>query len=155
MAEKPPLDYPAATAMLAQFGTRWPAVFTGSRPLAYGIHKAIAGVAPELDITIVGQALALYPGRKKYLKACTTGAPRIGLDGEAMGEVTKREAANAVVRVKGKQPPVAKPKVKEEAITTSPAVVTKVKEGTITTSSVGDGLAALRAAAQARRKGAA
>ena len=57
---------------------------------------ALAGAATAQEL---GFALKIYTSNSGYLRACKEGTPRIGLDGEAAGQVTADEAANAKQRL--------------------------------------------------------
>ena len=73
------------------------------RPLARGIHKAIVADAPDLPISIVSQALAIYVAWLPYMRACIVGAPRIDLSGDPAGVVTEKEAMYAVQRLAARE----------------------------------------------------
>ena len=78
----------------------WPAAFTVEprlrQPLKVGIDadvlEAASGAITSAELTV---ALNSYVTAKGYLRAVREGAPRIGLDGEAAGVVSKQEAAHA------------------------------------------------------------
>ena len=78
----------------------WPAAFAVEprrrRPLKVGIDADILATADgailQTELTI---GLNSYVTAKGYLRAVREGDPRIGLDGEAAGVVSKQEAAHA------------------------------------------------------------
>jgi ProP effector len=70
-------------------------IFGKSRkPLAIGIDRELL---PRVAVTEedLRSALQYYTRSDGYLRACTEGASRLGLDGNAAGEVTSKEAAYA------------------------------------------------------------
>jgi ProP effector len=66
-------------------------------PLA-NIHDALMANVPPEERPAVLFALRIYVNNSRYLAACYTGAPRIGLDGEIAGHVTEKEARYAARR---------------------------------------------------------
>lgn len=64
------------------------------RPLKIGIFNDLRSLAP-FDRHALRLGLVRYTRSGAYLRACTEGAPRIGLDGNAVGEVTAEQAAHA------------------------------------------------------------
>jgi sRNA-binding protein len=69
------------------------------RALKVGIDADLAARYTALSRTERGVILRLYTSRLQYLKACTTGAPRIDLDGAVVGAVSASEAAHAASRL--------------------------------------------------------
>ena len=67
------------------------------RPFAIGLHHAVRQEFPELPMRDVRDLLGWLGNRRAYLKACTEGATRYGLNGPA-GQVTASEAQYAVER---------------------------------------------------------
>jgi sRNA-binding protein len=65
------------------------------RPLKIGIHNDIIDRVGELGAVELKSAMRCYCGQRVYLMACTEGATRIDLDGNAAGIVTAEEAAHA------------------------------------------------------------
>jgi sRNA-binding protein len=86
----------------------WPRCFhvyeKRRRPLALGIHRDIIAARPDIDIRDLSAALRLYVSNHRYLRACAEGADRIGLNGEAAGKVSAKDAASAAVRLAGRKP---------------------------------------------------
>jgi ProP effector len=76
------------------------AVFREGRPLAIGIHKAIAQRLPELNASQVRIALKVHTGSTRYLKAVSQGGVRFDLDGEAAGPVTPEQQQQALNTLK-------------------------------------------------------
>jgi sRNA-binding protein len=89
-----------ARSTLTVLAERFPRVFTGSRPLKLGIGCDIAAaLAGEITKTQLKRALRYYTNNIHYLRACTVGAARVSLDGNACGSVSADEAAHARGRV--------------------------------------------------------
>ncbi|MCU0933805.1 MAG: ProQ/FinO family protein, partial [Thiobacillaceae bacterium] len=82
-------------ALLAQLQAEF-AVFRDCKPLAIGIHKQLLERKPDLDKNKVRVALHGHTASTRYLKALTEGAPRLDLDGQPAGEVTKEQQDVAV-----------------------------------------------------------
>jgi sRNA-binding protein len=80
---------------------RWPHAFPWDfqqrKPLALGIHQAVALHFPETPVWRIKQAIALfqYGGKGAYLHAVMKGGPRYDLDGQPNGEVTATEQEQA------------------------------------------------------------
>lgn len=70
------------------------------RPLRIGIHSdlraALKGAVTDRELAL---ALGHYTAADGYLKALRTGTPRIGLDGQPVGEVDLIDAAYAEMRL--------------------------------------------------------
>ena len=137
-----------AREVIAVLADLWPhcfAVFEDRRrPLKVGIHHDILA-AGKGAIAAAELALALrrYCANPHYLRACTEGAARIGLDGEPAGSVTADEAAHAAERLEQYARRIPKPRITRKATQDKPPV-RRV------------GLVDLKATARARReKGAA
>jgi ProP effector len=96
--------YTAAQSTITALADLYPACFAvfqeRRKPLKVGIREeviaALAGAASPKEIAL---ALRMYCGNIGYLKACVEGAPRIGLNGEAVGTVSAAEADNAKQRL--------------------------------------------------------
>ncbi len=76
------------------------AVFREGRPLAIGIHKAIAERLPDMNASQVRFALKVHTGSTRYLKAVSQGEIRFNLDGEAAGPVTPEQQQQALDTLK-------------------------------------------------------
>lgn len=91
----------ARRALLAVLQERWPQAFPwdfGQRkPLALGIHQAVAAHYPEIPMWRIKQAIALFQngGNGTYWQAVVQGGARYDLDGQPKGEVTKAEHEHA------------------------------------------------------------
>lgn len=88
------LDYLAA---------RWPCAFCDPpKPLRVGIFDDLIGeLRPRprwLTPKRISAALATWTKTEAYLAATVAGAPRINLDGEAVGKVSREEAQWAARR---------------------------------------------------------
>ncbi len=77
-------------------------VFRDFQPLAIGIHKNLLERLPDLDLdkADVRAALHFHTASTRYLKAIVEGAPRFDLDGNASGEVTPEQQAQAVTALR-------------------------------------------------------
>jgi len=126
------------------------------RILSLGLrHRAAAPPAAHRDIIAalngtvtpraVGDALRLYVGNPRYLKACVTRADRIGLNGNPAGQVSAEDAASAKIRKKTKD---AKWRERKQSNGKPVVVVEPIKSEPAPRRI---SLADLRAAAQARR----
>ena len=117
--EKQENDQPAALGMIEKLCQRYPKTFTHEpddvRPLARGIHKAIVADAPDLPVSIVSQALAIYAAWLPYMRACIAGASRIDLSGDPAGVVTEKEAMYAVQRLAARERKCDKGRAEREA----------------------------------------
>jgi ProP effector len=99
-------DYDRAVAILGELAERFPRAFRrhqepGVRPaLAIGIHRQIAIRAPDLaaPMAALRRAIGLYVRHRRYRAALIAGAPRLDLDGVAVGVVTEAERDHAVRR---------------------------------------------------------
>jgi ProP effector len=82
-------------------------------PLKIGIHVDVFAAMPELTREDVSRALKFYVTRYCYLKSCTEGRARVGLDGSPAGTVSLAEAENAAKwlarRQKRKKPSAPQP----------------------------------------------
>jgi ProP effector len=95
-----PFPKEPAGDIMAVLADLWPAAFSVEprlrRPLKIGIDKdilAVAGGAITPEELKVG--LGSYTRAKGYLKASREGAPRIGLDGAQIGQVSANDARHA------------------------------------------------------------
>jgi ProP effector len=84
---------------IAELARRYPDVFEPDiwkphRPLKIGIGDELVALG-VMTVRQVHRSLGPYCRRLMYLKACTAGAPRVGLDGAPDGEVTHEQAARA------------------------------------------------------------
>jgi ProP effector len=86
-------------ATLRLLSERWPCFVLYERkrrPLKLRIDQAItAALGDTITPDALAIALRFYTGNTFYLRACTEGAVRVGLDGEPVGTVTEHEAAHA------------------------------------------------------------
>jgi ProP effector len=123
------------------------------QPLKIGIHGDIlADAAHNLSPTEVRRAIGCYCGSSAYRAAVVEGAIRVGLDGEAAGEVTAAAAAvaKAAMRrdVKAERKAVAAVVAPETSTRAEPTSAKNLKNG----STIKLSLADLRAAAARRRQ---
>ena len=83
--------------ILAIFRQRWPKLFdvNNAVPFATGIHKDIRLAIPELNWIQLKKAMSAWCCSTRYLRACTEGAVRYGLDGLPNGTVSAEIAANS------------------------------------------------------------
>jgi sRNA-binding protein len=141
-----------AVEAIAVLAERFPAAFfvfeQRRRPLKIGVFDEIVGAASDLDIRRLKLAVRLYTSAVGYQRSLVEGAPRIDLAGAQVGAVTAEEAAKAQERVKAllarrKARWLAAQANKLKPAPTPTPMPTPVKKG--------DGLSALRMAAQARR----
>ena len=75
-------------------------VFREHLPLAIGIHKSLMQRFPEPGKAQVRAALHFHTGTTRYLKALVEGATRLDLEGNAAGEVTAEQEAQAVATLR-------------------------------------------------------
>jgi sRNA-binding protein len=78
----------------------FPAAFNVSRPKPLKLHidkdlLASGGLSQD----VIGQGLACYTGRSRYLDSLTVGATRIDLEGKPAGTVSERHAGDAKHRL--------------------------------------------------------
>ena len=82
---------------------RFPAAFAPrdgiKKPLKIGIFHDIRVAAPEIKFFGLKLALKNYCSRRSYLRALIEGAPRIDLDGQPNGFVTKEQADLAKIHL--------------------------------------------------------
>jgi sRNA-binding protein len=100
----------AATATLQIIMARFPHAFAkADAPLRIGIHRDVCAAMPELSEKDVGRAFKFHTSKTRYLRCCTEGSRRIGLNAEPAGTVSATEAAHAAQclaqRQRGKHPP--------------------------------------------------
>jgi sRNA-binding protein len=91
-------------AVIELLAERFPAAFAvyerRRRPLRLGVHlDVLAALNGAITPGELSAAMRLYCGNTGYLKACVSGAPRIGLNDEVAGQVTPEEAASAKQRL--------------------------------------------------------
>jgi ProP effector len=129
---------------IAVLAERWPRCFVvfekRRRPLKVGIFEDIAAVAPDLDPADLAAAIRFYVGNLHYLAACVAGASRIGLNGEVCDEVTAKDAESAALRFAN----ILRRQAARRQTSPSPPPAPSTSKR--------DGLAALRAAALARKQ---
>jgi sRNA-binding protein len=99
----------AATETLEAIKAKFPRFAGADAPLRVGIHRDVCAALPELSEKDVGRALKFHTSKTRYLRCCTEGSRRIGLNGEPAGTVSATEAAHAAQclaqRRRGKQLP--------------------------------------------------
>jgi sRNA-binding protein len=83
-------------ALLADWATRWPAVFTTPMPLAIGVARRIKDALGQAGHRDIGAALHHWTNRRPYLRAMARGEMRRNLDGSEAG--LPDEAARAYAR---------------------------------------------------------
>jgi sRNA-binding protein len=158
---------------LAELAQRFPGAFAiaGSqrRPLAIGVRNALAVAAPDLDVKLIRQTLCWYCSRQGYLSAVARGGSRVGLAGNAAGEVSQEHIAFAELRLKERaewltakaaRKKAAKKAAREAGlkevrqpdapVTATAPVTVRIDAPPIPDPSKGSSLAGLRAAARAR-----
>jgi sRNA-binding protein len=74
------------------------------RPLKIGIHLDMQAAIPDLDPVGLSRALRLYVSDLRYHRACTEGAVRIDLDGNACGTVSRLKLRILSARCKSLRP---------------------------------------------------
>jgi ProP effector len=121
----------SAIEMILVLQERFPKAFvaleTRRRPLKVGIGEDVHAVAADIDPEALSAGLRYYVGAFAYLRKCTEGAERIGLDGSVAGRVTSGEATFAArelerMKVKARAKAAAKlePKTESPAESTAP-----------------------------------
>lgn len=99
----------AATETLEAIKAKFSRFAGADAPLRIGIHRDVYAAMPELSEKDVGRAFKFHTSKTRYLRCCTEGSRRIGLNGEPAGTVSATEAAHAAQclaqRKRGKQPP--------------------------------------------------
>ncbi|WP_227875873.1 ProQ/FINO family protein [Kushneria konosiri] len=88
-------------ALLKQWYKRYPKTFfeRHTRPLAIGIHEALAAREPYSE-KLIRRALAGYVNLPRYLKSVRVNAPRIDLEGQEAGRVEEEDARHAKEQLK-------------------------------------------------------
>ena len=89
-------------AVIKSLCERFPQTFSrhSPRPLKVGVYAdALAALGDTVQLRDLKSALGAYTSNARYLRALTTGAPRIGLDGKPAGTVTPEEEAVAKKRL--------------------------------------------------------
>lgn len=86
-----------AKRLLVLLRHAFPAAFAVPRPLAIGIHDAIAAEFPGAARRTIQQCLREWTRRNDYrLALAAPGARRAGLDGSDAGEVSGRDRERAI-----------------------------------------------------------
>jgi sRNA-binding protein len=94
---------PWMATILADWRTRWPAVFTKPTPLAVGISRAIEAVLQAEDKALDGKSMGItlhhWTKQNAYLQAVVRGEMRRNLDGSEAGvpDEAAREYAQKVL----------------------------------------------------------
>ncbi len=88
-------------ALLKQWYRRYPKTFfeRHTRPLAIGIHEALAAREPYSE-KLIRRALAGYVNLPRYLKSVRVNAARIDLEGQEAGRVEEEDAKHAQEQLK-------------------------------------------------------
>jgi sRNA-binding protein len=90
----------AVLATVSLLAERFPSTFFTvegrRRPLKIGIAADIYGAVPDINKEHLQWALARYCMSPGYLRSLTTGAVRVGLVGDADGDVTAEAATKAL-----------------------------------------------------------
>ena len=90
----------AVLATVSLLAERFPSTFFTvegrRRPLKIGIAADICEAVPDINKEHLQWALARYCMSPGYLRSLTTGAVRVGLSGDADGEVTAEAATKAL-----------------------------------------------------------
>ncbi|WP_229819752.1 ProQ/FINO family protein [Kushneria pakistanensis] len=88
-------------ALLKQWYRRYPKTFfeRHTRPLAIGIHEALAAREPYSE-KLIRRALAGYVNLPRYLKSVRVNAARIDLEGQEAGRVEEEDARHAQEQLK-------------------------------------------------------
>ncbi|WP_456267911.1 ProQ/FinO family protein [Kushneria sp. AK178] len=88
-------------ALLKQWYRRYPNTFfeRHTRPLAIGIHEALAAREPFSE-KLIRRALAGYVNLPRYLKSVRANAARIDLEGQEAGRVEEEDARHAQEQLK-------------------------------------------------------
>ncbi len=88
-------------ALLKQWYRRYPKTFfeRHTRPLAIGIHEALAAREPYSE-KLIRRALAGYVNLPRYLKSVRPNAARIDLEGQEAGRVEEEDAKHAQEQLK-------------------------------------------------------
>jgi len=138
-----------AAALITLLAERFPKCFSvferDRKLLKVGIDRDIVARAPDIAEADLAHALRLYTGNVHYLALGIVGAPRFDLDGNEAGTVTPDQAEATAARHA-----IA---LRRRAARRQARLAQKAPPPTITSSPKRDGLAALKAAAQARREG--
>jgi ProP effector len=150
-------------ATLALLCERFPRCFfhyeRRRRPLKIGIyHDLIAALDGAVDAKLLSKMLWVYTFNVYYRQAQTAGAARIDLDGNAAGEVTPAEAANAAKTLAGMLKAQRRKCLKKQNALTrqkqsaAPLADSPVPQQPTPATPRRDGLAALKAAALQRKR---
>jgi sRNA-binding protein len=151
----------AVLATVSLLSERFPSAFFTvegrRRPLKIGIAADICEAVPDINKEHLQWALARYCMSPGYLRSLSTGAVRVGLAGDAAGDVTEEAAAKAIAMlaqvVSARRKRAAKSEPATVKVTKAPArdvrpVVSAQKSAALRMS-----MEALREAAQRRRAG--
>jgi sRNA-binding protein len=117
------------------------------QPFKLGIHHDLRATG-ILTPTELSQMLGSYCSRIMYLRACAVGATRYDLNGKAAGVVIETEAAGSLAKLNA----ILAKREQRAAAKRNSAAVLKPSPAAPPRRPSGDGLAALRAAAQQRRR---
>jgi ProP effector len=158
-----------AEASISVLAEAYPAAFQifeqRRKPLKLGIHHDVA-LAGIMSARQLKNALRFYVGNAFYLRSLRKDAPRVDLEGKAVGSVTAEEEAAAQVRlarlhkpkpVKIAPQPKAAPQPPKAAVKVAPKPVVKPRptlpkpQVAVNTAQLAKGLAALKAAAKQRK----
>jgi ProP effector len=153
--------------VIAVLAERFPRCFAvleaRRRPLKLGIDQDIRAAVPDIDATVLSAALGYYTRSIGYLDGCRVGVPRVGLDGQDSGSVSDGEAAHAATRLANgikrraarRQASASSKSTSKSSPSSSPTSLSPSSSSPASSSSSSsrrDGLAALKAAALARRQ---
>ena len=88
------------------FKQRWPKAFDALnvKPFAIGVHKQIHSAMPELSVIQLKKAMSVWCCGSHYLRVCTEGATRYGLDGLPNGTVNAEHAEKSKQLLQTKYP---------------------------------------------------
>jgi sRNA-binding protein len=141
MTDNVAVSMTSVTEIIAYLADAYPQCFAvygqRRRPLKIGISDDLAPLVPFAEDDLKA-ALRYYTRNDAYLRACVGGASRIDLDGNAVSEVTAKEAAHAKKVLSDQERWKAKKKAARNKVVVLPPK--------------GDGFAALKAAAIRRRE---
>lgn len=100
-------------------------VFKQFKPLAIGIHEALAAALPQYDTQLIGRVLSNHCRKPRYLKSVARGGKRFALDGKPAGVVSDDEKAAAL-----KQCETLEERARLAAQTAKPKAVTEAETST-------------------------
>jgi sRNA-binding protein len=151
---------------MRQLAERYPKLFRAGLwevhlPMKCGIHNDIVALHPEFDVKALRLVMRIYVARLAYQRALMHGGARFNLAGEVEGEVTPEQVEHAKERVSKilaeREAEAAKAKVKVVAARQAKAAPKPPQPAAPEPTPISpaapkcDGLAGLRAAAQARK----